>query len=247
MQVAYQSDIGKKRHSNQDAVGAYVNQSHAQLLLIADGMGGHQGGDVAASLTIANLGHLFVQTDLNTIVALNEWLVEVLHHENQQIYQIAQHNQNLRGMGTTVVAIIVLNNKYIVAHVGDSRAYCLHQQHFLRLTQDHSLVNELIKQGDLTPQEAQYFPQRNIITRSLGVDKNVDIDVDVYSLQPHDLLLLCSDGLTNMVSDDQIAAVLQDQSKSLQERVDQLVTMANDAGGSDNITVLVAQSDEGYE
>lgn len=247
MQIAYQSDIGKHRQSNQDAVGAYVNHSDAHLLLIADGMGGHQGGDVAASLTIANLGHLFVQTDLNNIVDLNEWLVTALHHENQQIYQIAQHNQNLRGMGTTVVAVIILDDKYVVAHVGDSRVYCLHQHHLLRLTQDHSLVNELVKQGKLTPQEALNFPQRNIITRSLGVNQSVDIDVDVYSLQPHDLLLLCSDGLTNMVSENQIAQVLQNHTKSLDERVQQLVAMANAAGGNDNITVLVAQPDEENE
>lgn len=243
MQVAYQTDIGQRRASNQDAVGAYVNQSGAHLLLVADGMGGHQGGDVASSLTVANLSHLFVQTTLTDINDLQAWLHHALYQENRQIYQLSQENEQLRGMGTTIVAIIVYGNRYIVAHVGDSRAYCMHQQHLVRLTQDHSLVNALIQQGDLSPQEAKDFPQRNVITRSLGVDRTVDIDFNIYSLQPHDLLLLCSDGLTNMVSDDQLALVLQSNA-SLHDKVQQLVKMANAAGGPDNITALLAAPDE---
>lgn len=158
--------------------------------------------------------------------------------ENQTILAKAHSYQDLNGMGTTLVCALIFPESFIMANIGDSRGYLLRQGKLRQLTEDHSFVNELLKRGEISPSEAQNHPQKNLITRSLGISKQTEIDEKTFLSQKGDLLLLCSDGLTNMVSDDELQTVLL-QDNSLTEKCQTLITLANQAGGRDNITALL--------
>jgi len=238
MEFAYRTDVGRKRLNNQDYVGVFSNQSGATLALVADGMGGHRGGDVASEMAVSHVGFDFEATTTTDIEAIVKWLIFELQQENERILEKAQQYRDLLGMGTTIVATIISGTRFLVANIGDSRAYLYRNQRLMQITEDHSLVNELVKRGELTPEEAARFPQKNVITRSLGVNNDVDADVTIYDMEPDDYLLLCSDGLTNMVSDPQIAGVIAED-MSLGGKAQELVLMANAAGGTDNITALL--------
>mgnify|MGYP000880150664 CR=1 FL=1 len=188
MKVAFQTDVGQQRQNNQDYVGFYTNKSGAQFAIVADGMGGHLGGDVASEMAVSHIGYEFERTD--------------------------------------------------DTNIGDSRVYRFRNNELRQLTEDHSLVNELVKQGELTEEAAKHHPQKNIITRTLGVSQDVDADVTIYEFEPDDYLLLCTDGLTNMVDDEQIKTTLMTPT-SLEEKCAALIQQANDAGGLDNITALI--------
>jgi len=164
--------------------------------------------------------------------------------ENDEILETSQKYSDLNGMGTTIVVTIILENQFIVAHLGDSRCYLFKGNELKQLTSDHSLVNELIKKGELSPEEARTHPQKNIITKTLGISANSDIDVHTYAWKHDDQLLLCTDGLTNMVTDQIIANVLE-SSITLEEKCLKLIEFANQAGGRDNVTVLLIQADDG--
>jgi protein phosphatase len=242
VKFAYRTDVGKRRENNQDSVGVFKNAVGAQIAIVADGMGGHLGGDVASEMVVTHLGNAFESNQSQTIDDLIRWLVFELDSENQRILETALHHTNLSGMGTTFVAVLMIADTYIVANIGDSRCYRLRAGELTQLTEDHSFVNELVKHGDISPEDAKHHPQKNLITRSLGISKDVDADVTIYHSFPEDFLLLCSDGLTNMVSDEQIQEILT-TSGSLQDKCDTLVTLANDNGGSDNITALLLYED----
>ena len=151
----------------------------------------------------------------------------------------SKHYQDLEGMVTTVVCSMFFENKCLIAHLGDSRAYILHDQKLVQLTEDHSLVNELVKRGEISADEAKHHPQKNIVTRTLGISENVSLDFDELILGSGDKVMLCSDGLTNMVDDDVIEKVLQED-ESLDDQCQELIAKANENGGNDNITVLLA-------
>lgn len=242
MEYTYRTDIGRRRPNNQDYVGLFANNGGATLAIVADGMGGHQGGDVASEMAVSHLGFAFEKTDTKDIEAIVRWLVYELQHENDVILDKAQKYTDLTGMGTTLVAVIVSGNRFVVANIGDSRGYLYRHNHLVQITEDHSLVNELVKRGELTAEEAKRFPQRNVITRSLGVSDDVDADVTIYDMEYDDYLLLCSDGLTNQVSDDEIAAVLA-QDMPVGSKAQELILKANAAGGPDNITCLIIHQD----
>ncbi|MCI1985636.1 MAG: Stp1/IreP family PP2C-type Ser/Thr phosphatase [Lactobacillus sp.] len=242
MEYAYRTDIGRKRPNNQDYVGVFANQGAATLAIVADGMGGHQGGDVASEMAVSHIGYAFEKTATIDIEAIVRWLVFELQKENSLILEKAQKYTDLTGMGTTLVAVIISGTRFVVANIGDSRGYLYRNGHLVQITEDHSLVNELVKTGELTPEEAKRFPQRNVITRSLGVSDDVDADVTIYDMEYDDYLLLCSDGLTNQVSDTEIAAVLADRTP-IGTKAQTLIDQANAAGGPDNITALIIHQD----
>ncbi|MCI1283812.1 MAG: Stp1/IreP family PP2C-type Ser/Thr phosphatase [Lacticaseibacillus songhuajiangensis] len=244
MEYAYRSDIGQRRPSNQDYVGVFNNPSGATLAIVADGMGGHQGGDVASEMAVSHIGYAFAKKELADIRVAAKWLIAELAKENDRILERGQQFADLTGMGTTIVAILVYGRKFVVANIGDSRAYLYRHDRFVQITEDHSLVNELVRMGELTPEEAENFPRKNVITRSLGVAPDVDADVNTYDLLAGDMLLLCTDGLSKTVSDEQMAAVLAGQN-TLQGKVDELVALANEAGGPDNISALLAMTQKG--
>lgn len=243
MKIAYQTDIGQQRHQNQDRVATYVDPAGHQLMIVADGIGGNRSGDVAAEMTVDHLGRQFEVASPTAPLEAIRWFAREVQLINDEILTKSKSDPKYQEMGTTLVAAIAFENDLVVANIGDSRGYLLHQSDFSQVTVDHSLVNELIKSGDITPEEAKRYPQSNIITRAIGVSKDARIEVDRFKLATGDQLLLCSDGLSKMVADTTIAKVLQ-SNIPMTEKCHQLIEQANQAGGPDNITVLIGYNDQ---
>ncbi|MFD1465544.1 Stp1/IreP family PP2C-type Ser/Thr phosphatase [Lapidilactobacillus mulanensis] len=241
MDIVYLTDIGKRRANNQDYVAAFKNQADVVFAVVADGMGGHLGGDVASEMAVSQIGHDFKETDISTAFDLNDWLLKELTYENNRIIDVSSKFSDLTGMGTTFVALMISGNRYLVTNIGDSRGYLLRHGELQQITEDHSLVNELVKYGKISPEEARSHPQKNVITRTLGVSKDVQPDSSNDVWHQEDLFLLCSDGLTNMLTDDAIQEILNTEGVSLKERAQRLIVQANANGGRDNISVLLLQ------
>lgn len=242
MNIAFQTDVGQQRDDNQDYVGTFTNDAGLTLAIIADGIGGHQGGDVASTMAVTHMGHSFEETNVKEPIEAYQWLAMQVKNENQAIIEKSNKYKDLNGMGTTLVAAILFQDKMVLGNIGDSRGYLLRDGKFQQLTEDHSLVNELVKKGMMTAEEAQRNPKKNIITRTLGISKEAETDISVYRLDKNDQLLLCTDGLSNMVSNEEIAEVLS-SSRSIDDKCQELIMQANQAGGPDNITVLVADNE----
>jgi serine/threonine protein phosphatase PrpC len=226
------TDVGRVRQINEDRYLA-----DERLFAVADGVGGHQAGEVASQTSVETLQRTFEDGEHTT-----EGLIAAAEAANQAVWQLAQGSREKRGMGTTLTALALVQEdgeeQLALINVGDSRAYMLQQGELIQLTEDHSLVEELVRDGKLTPAEAQVHPQRSIITRALGMEPA--IEVDSWEIIPYtgDRILLCSDGLTNELSDERIASTLR-QIANPQEAAHDLVRQARAAGGSDNITVVV--------
>lgn len=226
---AHRTDTGRQRPANEDSLLA-----RSPLFAVADGMGGAQAGEVASRMAVDVLQE-GIGEGTGTVA---ERLTDRVATANTRIFERARTDQGSAGMGTTLTAAYVDTDELVVVHVGDSRLYRYRDASLERLTDDHSLVEELVRQGRLTPEEAAEHPQRSIITRALGPESEVAIDSEVLAVQDDDLFLLCSDGLTTMVGDDGIADLLADDG-TLAEKASALVDAANAAGGRDNITVLL--------
>ena len=238
MEVYFQSDIGKRRKSNQDYTATFTNQKNQLLALLADGLGGHQAGDIASRQAVEEIGIAWEATTIDDSEKAVQWFLQHIQQTNQRIFEKGQSQPTLSGMGTTLEVVTLLDNHLALAHVGDSRIYLFREQRLIALTEDHSLVNALLKSGEITQEMAQNHPRKNIITRSLGMPGSLEVDVAIHKIQDHDQLLLCSDGLTNMVSEPKIAQILL-EAASLQDASQRLIDEANAKGGLDNITVLL--------
>lgn len=238
MEVYFQSDIGKRRKSNQDYTATFTNQKNQLLALLADGMGGHQAGDIASRQAVEEIGIAWEATTIDDSEKAVQWFLQHIQQANQRIFEKGQSQPTLSGMGTTLEVVTLLDNHLALAHVGDSRIYLFREQRLIALTEDHSLVNALLKSGEITQEMAQNHPRKNIITRSLGMPGSLEVDVAIHKIEDHDQLLLCSDGLTNMVSEPKIAQILL-EAASLQDASQRLIEEANAKGGLDNITVLL--------
>jgi serine/threonine protein phosphatase PrpC len=237
--------IGLIRQVNEDSAEVIYRKDHDHVLLavVADGMGGHQAGDVASQMTLQKLKEFFEVVDLNKdITEWEGWLLASVQETNQYIYQYALEKESLQGMGTTIVAILLLENEYIIAHVGDSRIYRYLDGQLDAVTSDHSLVNELVKSGEITKEEAEQHPQRNVITRALGTEPQVEVDLRTLSYLGNEQFLLCSDGLSNMLKEEQIKETLA-KSMEVQDKAEQLLQLALEAGGEDNISLIVVQTE----
>ncbi|MCP9491653.1 MAG: Stp1/IreP family PP2C-type Ser/Thr phosphatase [Solirubrobacteraceae bacterium MAG38_C4-C5] len=228
------SDTGRQRRANEDACFA-----RAPLFVVADGMGGAQAGEVASRLAVESFEPGLDDGDKSAEAALSARI----RLANERIHDLAQSDRARQGMGTTITAAVVGEHDVAVAHVGDSRAYRLRDGALERLTDDHSLVEELQRQGKLTAQEATHHPQRSIITRALGPEPSVEVDSATWPAEPGDVFLLCSDGLTSMIEDHQVAAVVR-EAPSMEQAARSLVAAANEAGGRDNITVVLFRLEE---
>lgn len=241
MKMILRTDIGQKRSNNQDYVNKFVNRGGQTLIVLADGMGGHRAGHVASEVTVTDLGREWVNTDFTEgdWEPIRTWLLETIQVENQKIYEMGQ-SEDYRGMGTTVEAVALVGNYAIFAHVGDSRVGLVREGAYHLLTSDHSLVNALVKAGHLTEEEAINHPQKNIITQSIGQSHDLEIDLAIQELFPGDYLVINSDGLTNMVATQVIEEVVMSD-QSLEAKADQLINLANQAGGLDNITLALVQ------
>lgn len=238
IETAYASNIGRVRKTNQDFVQVFENKNEIKMAIVADGMGGHLGGDVASSMAVQHLGHSFSGTDFVDINKARVWLTVQLKIENDAILETSEKFSDLRGMGTTVVIAIIFEDRVLISHLGDSRAYLYREQELKQVTEDHSLVNELLKSGQITQAQADNHPQKNVITETLGVSKTVHPEFDQILIDPTDIIMLCSDGLTNSLTDEQISAILVNED-SLAKKCDELIEQANEFGGFDNITACL--------
>jgi len=229
------SDPGRKRRRNEDS---FVVEP--PLFVVADGMGGAQAGEVASRLAAATFREYHEADEL----APEERVIAIVQEANRRIYDRASEDRSASGMGTTVTAALVAGGRITIGHVGDSRAYRIRGESLEQLTDDHSLVADLVRGGRLSPEEADLHPQRSVITRALGTDPEVDVDALTVGAEPGDVFLLCSDGLTSMVGDDEILRIVA-AAPTLDDAAAQLVKAANRSGGEDNITVVLFRVDGG--
>jgi PPM family protein phosphatase len=230
------TDVGRMRKNNEDS---YL--SSKPVAAVADGMGGHSAGEVASAIAIEELAALGSRGPWENETAATDDLKQAILRANRRIREMAASDRKLNGMGTTLVALLEDGDMVHVANVGDSRGYLLRQGELSQVTVDHSLVQELVDDGRLSPEDAERHPQRSVITRALGIDPEVEFDLFTYKLQVGDRLLLCSDGLSDVVGRPQIRNVLL-RVRSPQKAARQLVTAANEQGGPDNITVIVVDA-----
>jgi len=230
------TDVGRMRKNNEDS---YL--SSKPVAAVADGMGGHSAGEVASAIAIEELAALGDRGPWENETAATDDLKQAILRANRRIREMAASDHKLNGMGTTLVALLEDGDMVHVANVGDSRGYLLRQGELSQVTVDHSLVQELVDDGRLSPEDAERHPQRSVITRALGIDPEVEFDLFTYKLQVGDRLLLCSDGLSDVVGTTQIRNVLL-RVRSPQKAARQLVTVANEQGGPDNITVIVVDA-----
>ena len=221
------TNTGRRRRHNEDA---YVCEP--PLFAVADGMGGPRAGEVASRLAAAA-----VKAD-GAGGTGEDRVVALIHEANRRVFQRSSEDADVSGMGTTMIVGLVEDAGVAFGHVGDSRAYLARDASLVQLTQDHSLVAELVRGGKLSPEEAEHHPQRSVITRALGTDPDVDVDTFTVAAQAHDVFMICSDGLTTMIDDETILRVLDERKDDLEGAAKELVRLANRAGGEDNITVV---------
>ena len=239
MRVYSATDVGQKRKMNQDYV--FVSKDPVgnlpNLFVVADGMGGHNAGDLASSHAVQILvDEIRKDADFNPIKVLRH----AIETANMEILERAQQDEALKGMGTTMVVATIVGHYAYVANVGDSRLYLIQGQ-IRQVTRDHSLVQEMVRMGELKPEEARNHPDKNIITRALGAERTVDIDFFDLKMEPDSTILMCSDGLSNMVEDSKIEEIILDKTEELPRKGEELLEEANRNGGKDNIAVILVE------
>ena len=239
MRVYSATDVGQKRKMNQDYV--FVSKDPVgnlpNLFVVADGMGGHNAGDFASSHAVQILvDEIRKDADFNPIKVLRH----AIETANMEILERAQQDEALKGMGTTIVVATIVGHYAYVANVGDSRLYLIQGQ-IRQVTRDHSLVQEMVRMGELKPEEARNHPDKNIITRALGAERTVDIDFFDLKMEPDSTILMCSDGLSNMVEDSKIEEIILDKTEELPRKGEELLEEANRNGGKDNIAVILVE------
>ena len=240
MKFAVKTEIGKRAH-NEDSYLLPQSETLPLLFAVADGMGGHAAGAIASGLVVEKLSESILSDFQEHEI---EQLIGAVQRANLAVFEAAEEDPSLDGMGTTLVCALVLGHSYLAANVGDSRLYCFDGKTLERVTTDHSLVEQLVLAGVITREAAKHHPHRNIITRGVGLSPVVDVDVFEREWNAGDLLLLCSDGLHGQLEDDAMAAILSSE-HSLEEMCDELVRAALDGGGTDNITLILIRCEEG--
>jgi serine/threonine protein phosphatase PrpC len=244
MRTAYKTDIGRIRSVNEDCASVRSDMNGMTLALIADGMGGHKAGDVASQMAID-----VMQQELKTVhheMTVKQWeeaLVRAVNRANADVYGKANFQPEFLGMGTTLVTALVTRNRLTIAHIGDSRAYLVRDGRLTRVTEDHSLVNELLKSGQINEQEAHIHPRRNVLTRALGTEQNIEADIRHTEWHAGDMLLLCTDGLSNLLEEQVILQILVSDS-SIEGKANLLIERALEAGGDDNVTVVLVSNEQ---
>jgi protein phosphatase len=246
------SDVGRKRKGNEDAL--FLNE-HQKLFVVADGMGGHAAGEVASRVAVDAIAEFVELTGGNqeitwpfglddSISYEGNRLKTAVRHANSRVLEATRESAEYEGMATTVAAVLVDGDVANLAHVGDSRIYVWSAGEITLLTRDHSWVNEQIENGAISPEQARSHPLRNVVTRALGGRSDLVVDIQSRRMAEGDMLLLCSDGLTTMVPDDEIARVLGESDGDVADAVRALVGLANERGGEDNITVVLLKFEE---
>ncbi len=244
------SNIGLTRKVNEDAF--YYQQQYVcgypYLCIIADGMGGHNAGEVASKMAVSEIRE-FIEKSTNEIqyTDLRDYenlIRNAFIHANEIVYQKSIESKDCIGMGTTLTVALIIEKKMIIGHVGDSRVYFIRNNSIERITTDHSYVAELIKNGTIKPEEANNHPQKNLITRAIGTGETIEVDVNVFDVMNGDNIVMCTDGLSNMLEENEILNVVT-SNKDLRKKCSNLINLANNKGGFDNITVIVIEVDKG--
>ena len=243
MIIAYaKSDVGKVREMNQDSYYISDLQSPVKLYLLADGMGGYKGGEIASSLAIT-CARNYIENNFKEASKDRESLIQLvassMEYANMVVYEKAKENKELEGMGTTLEVCLIYNNKVYIGHVGDSRIYRIRKDFIRKLTQDHSYVQKLLKDGTITKEEAENHPKKNMLMKALGCNAFVEPDVTVKGFLKDDILIMTSDGLTNMVKQEDIFNIAKG---NIEKAPIKLVDLANENGGLDNITVVIIKN-----
>ena len=240
MIIAYaKSDVGKVREMNQDAYYISDSSSEVKLYLLADGMGGYNAGEVASKMAVESARdyiHKHFAKNKDSKEKLEALLKDAVEYANSVVYKKAQSKENLRGMGTTLDVCLIYNSRIYIGHVGDSRVYRIRKEFMRRLTKDHSYVQTLVDDGTITKEEAYSHPKKNMLTKALGCVETVEPDVYTKTFIKDDIILMCSDGLTNMIREENIYEIIKQDKENA---IENLVKQANDNGGLDNITVVI--------
>lgn len=229
---------GQIRSVNED--NYYISDNNVAFLMVADGMGGHKGGRIASSTAIENVKSFLCESRMKECEDIPKCLQQCVEYANRAVYDMASSDEKLAGMGTTLVLLYMCGDIAYIVNVGDSRCYHIRDNKISQITKDHSIVQELFDKGKIELDDMRKHPNKNIITRAVGTDFNVKCDVFEISTKKDDGFILCSDGLSNMVDDNEILSIFL-SSKNTDECVNKLIEKANEAGGTDNITVIAAK------
>lgn len=244
MEYCYLTDPGKIRDHNEDSVTVVKNIADEILLAVADGMGGHRGGEIASSIAINIIARRFSEvSSVGTKEEAIEWIKKIVNECNTSIYKYTEQNPESMGMGTTLVMAILTDDFLLFGNIGDSSGFVIKNKKIHKITTDHTLVNLLVKSGELTPEEAKDHPRKNVLMKALGA--TTDVEMDVFDITDDvEGILLCSDGLTNMLDEEQITKVLNEEHTG-EEKLEKLIIKSNNRGGTDNISI--AYLDKGGE
>lgn len=237
MKSFYLTDTGKVRSHNEDSVTILKNANNEYLLVVADGMGGHRAGEVASSMVVTHLGKRFSEiSSVGSKVDAINWLKDNINEINNNIIEYTKTHPESLGMGTTVVLALLTKDYLIYGNIGDSSGFAIKDGKLHKVTKDHTLAHLLVEAGDLTEEEARFYPKKNVLTKALGGQDKIEIDlVDVDMAASG--IFLCSDGLTNMLTEEQIEKVLNDEDLEIEEKVIKLIRKCNARGGTDNISI----------
>ena len=254
LEVVRLTDVGLLRDHNEDAIASDVTMG---FVILADGMGGYKAGEVASEIAVLSITADLKEAMINDRSSLeadelkkqseSQLMIDAVKQANEVIYHVSQTQSQCAGMGTTLVVGLFANNKLLVGHIGDSRMYRLRGQVLMQITEDHSLLQEQIKLCLITPEQAKFSANRNLVTRALGTDPEVELELNECDVEVEDIYLLCSDGLSDMVDDSIIQGALNENSFSLVEAAEALVQLANDNGGKDNISVILVKVKKTFE
>jgi PPM family protein phosphatase len=241
MKSIFNTDKGKIRQHNEDNGGIFINQHGDYLAVVADGMGGHRAGDVASEMTV---NFFKKEWELSGKIASPEeaqqWLNTKVNEINQKVFDHSKEHEECEGMGTTLVAAVCTSIFVTIANIGDSRGYILNESGLGQLTEDHSLVNELVRSGQISREDAEHHPRKNVLIRALGTEEKIIMDLKTITFEEGDYLFLCSDGLSNKVSEEEMLTILKEE-QSLETKGEKLIALANDHGGEDNITLVIVE------
>ena len=238
MKCFAKTDLGKARELNEDSYYIPTEENELRIYMLADGMGGYNGGEIASKLAIDS-ARKYLTNNFNTIphdrINIEELVRSSMEYANMVVYEESKKDENLQGMGTTLDVCFIYNSKIYIGHVGDSRIYLIKKDIARKITKDHSYVQQLVEDKKITREEAEHHPKKNMLLKALGCTSYVEPDIRARNLEKDDILLMCSDGLTNMVEESKIYEVVR---KNKEKAPEILVNLANNAGGYDNITVI---------
>lgn len=242
MRIIGKSDIGKAREMNQDSFYISSENDEIMLFILADGMGGYKGGEIASKLAVVSAKN-FITNNFPKILKEKEEILKLIsdaiEYSNFIVFEKSKESQEISDMGTTLDICLIYNNKVFIGHIGDSRIYRIRKNVIRKLTNDHSYVAQLVKEGKITKEEAYIHPRKNMLLKAIGCNSLVEPDVMYKGFIKDDILLMCSDGLTNMLKDEEIYQILLENPE---KPVDVLIKKANEAGGSDNITAIIVDN-----